>query len=74
MELSEEFVEQVSVGGGVAVAVFASAPIMVAGGCAVRGGGEGPHPADGGEAVVLMCRWVIDRERRDALVMGAEPA
>ena len=32
MELSEEFVEQVSVGGGVAVAVFAPAPIMVAGG------------------------------------------
>ena len=72
MELSEKFVEQVSVGGGVAVAVFAPAPIMVA--CAIRGGGEGPHPADGGEAVVLMCRWVIDRERRDALVMGAEPA
>ena len=53
MELAEEFVEQVAVGGGVAVAVFPSLAVMLAGGFAVGGSREGPHPADVGEPVVL---------------------
>jgi hypothetical protein len=31
VELAEEFVEQVTVGGGVAVAVFSSLPVVLAG-------------------------------------------
>ena len=35
MELAEEFVEQMAVGGGVAVAVFSSLPVVLAGGSKV---------------------------------------
>jgi hypothetical protein len=53
VELAEEFVEQVAVGGGVAVAVFSPALVVLAGGLVVGGGRKGPHPADVGQPVVL---------------------
>jgi hypothetical protein len=53
VELSEEFVEQVSGGGGVAVAAFSPTPVVLAGGLVGRGRREGPHPADVGQPVVL---------------------
>ena len=53
VELAEEFVEQVAGGGSVAVAVFSPPPVVLAGGLAVGGRRERPHPADVGEPVVL---------------------
>lgn len=47
MELAEEFVEQMAGGGAVAVAEFATVPVVLAGGLVVGGGGEGPDPAGG---------------------------
>jgi hypothetical protein len=74
VELAEELVEQVPGRGGVTVTVFSSASIVLAGGLVVGGGGKGPHPADVGEPVVLMWRWVMEIDRPDARVMGAQPA
>jgi hypothetical protein len=53
VELADTFVEQVAGGGGVAVAVFSPAAVVLAGGLAVGGGRERPHPADVGVPVVL---------------------
>lgn len=53
VELAEHFVEQVTQGGGVPVAVVAAAAVVPAGGAGVDGSVGGPDPTDGGEPVVL---------------------
>ena len=53
MELAEEFVEQMAVGGGVAVTVFSPLPVVLAGRFEGGGSRECPHPADTGQPVVL---------------------
>jgi hypothetical protein len=40
VELADEFVEQVPLGGGVPVALVSAAPVVVAGTVTVGGGGE----------------------------------
>ena len=53
MQLAEEAVEEVAQGGGVPVAVIASAAVMALCGLAMGGGVECPDPSGCGETVVL---------------------
>ena len=56
------------------VAVVSASAVVVLSGAGVDVGTGGPNPADGGDAVVLILRWVIDVTLPEALVMGADPA
>lgn len=62
VELAEEFVEQMSGGCGMPVAVLAPLTVMPAGGLICGGGREGPHPADIGQPIVFNVT-VGDRDR-----------
>jgi hypothetical protein len=53
MQLAEHLVEQVSQGGGVAVAAVSASAVVALSGAGVDAGRGGPNPADGGEAVVF---------------------
>jgi hypothetical protein len=58
----------------VAVAVVAACAVVVLSGAGVDTGIGGPDPADGGEAVVLILRSVMDVTLPEARVTGADPA
>ena len=51
-----------------------AAAVVFVGGWVVGVGAEGPDPASGGEAVVLIRRWVTEIDLPEARVIGAEPA
>jgi hypothetical protein len=53
IELAEELVEQIAVGGGMTVPVFPPLAVVLASRLTVGGGRKGPHPTDVGESVVL---------------------
>jgi hypothetical protein len=59
VELSEEFVEQMSAGGAVVVAVLSPAPVVLAGRGAVGGDSEGHSQPTAAKRLFLMWRWVI---------------
>jgi hypothetical protein len=53
VELAEELVEQIAVGGGMTVPVLPSLAVVLAGELTVGGSRKGPHPAHVGQPVVL---------------------
>jgi hypothetical protein len=74
VELAEEFVEQMAVGGGVAVAVFPPLAVMLPGRLAVEAAEKAHIQPTFASRLFLICRSVTEIECPEALVMGADPA
>jgi hypothetical protein len=68
VELAEELVEKVAVGGGMPAAVFPPLAVVLAGGLTVGGSRKGPHPADGGQPVVFDMAAAPERDTREPAI------